>query len=96
MARAHPFIGSEGPGASLLTIGDLNLVTSSSDVRFALLGGRFVGEATLLKILCTTLHYGTIYCHDFYGSSFLENQKRWRNIRSIINGIDTIKCINYY
>ena len=49
MARAHPFIGSEGPGASLLTIGDLNLVTSSSDVRFALLGGRFVGEATLLR-----------------------------------------------
>ena len=49
MARAHPFIGSEGPGASLLTIGDLNLVTASSDVRYALLGGRFVGEATLLR-----------------------------------------------
>ena len=49
MARAHPFIGSEGPGASLLTIGDLNLVTTSSDVRYALLGGRVVGEATLLR-----------------------------------------------
>ena len=49
MARAHPFIGSEGPGASLLAIGDINLVHSGSDVRFALLGGRFVGEATLLR-----------------------------------------------
>ena len=26
MARAHPFIGHEGPGASLLAIGDINLV----------------------------------------------------------------------
>ena len=49
MARAHPFIGSEGPGASLLAIGDINLVHAGSDVRFALLGGRFVGEATLLR-----------------------------------------------
>jgi len=49
MARATPFLGSEGPGASLLAIGDINLVHSASDVRFALLGGRFVGEATLLR-----------------------------------------------
>ena len=49
MARAHPFIGHEGPGASLLAIGDINLVHAGSDIRFALLGGRFVGEATLLR-----------------------------------------------
>ena len=49
MARATPFLGHEGPGASLLAIGDINLVHSASDVRFALLGGRFVGEATLLR-----------------------------------------------
>ena len=49
MARATPFLGHEGPGASLLAIGDVNLVHSGSDVRFALLGGRFVGEATLLR-----------------------------------------------
>ena len=49
MARAHPFIGSEGPGTSLVAIGDINLVHAGSDVRFALLGGRFVGEATLLR-----------------------------------------------
>ena len=40
MARATPFLGHEGPGAALLAIGD---------VRFALVGGRFVGEATLLR-----------------------------------------------
>lgn len=49
MARAHPFIGHEGPGANLLAIGDINLVHAGSDIRFALLGGRFVGEATLLR-----------------------------------------------
>jgi quinol-cytochrome oxidoreductase complex cytochrome b subunit len=49
MARATPFFGHEGPGASLLAIGDINLITMSSDVRFALLGGRFVGEAALLR-----------------------------------------------
>ncbi|MCH8836680.1 MAG: cytochrome b N-terminal domain-containing protein [Candidatus Marinimicrobia bacterium] len=49
MARATPFLGHEGPGAALLAIGDINLVTMSSDVRFALLGGRFVGESALLR-----------------------------------------------
>jgi len=49
MARATPFMGHEGPGAALLAIGDINLVHMGSDVRFALLGGRFVGEATLLR-----------------------------------------------
>ena len=49
MARATPFLGNEGPGAALLAIGDINLIHVGSDVRFALLGGRFVGEATLLR-----------------------------------------------
>ncbi|MCH7497010.1 MAG: cytochrome b N-terminal domain-containing protein [Candidatus Marinimicrobia bacterium] len=49
MARATPFLGHEGPGAALLSIGDINLVTMSSDVRFGLLGGRFVGEGALLR-----------------------------------------------
>ena len=49
MARATPFLGHEGPGASLLAIGDINLVSMTSDIRFALLGGRFVGEGALLR-----------------------------------------------
>ncbi|MDP6578299.1 MAG: cytochrome b N-terminal domain-containing protein [Candidatus Marinimicrobia bacterium] len=49
MARATPFLGSEGPGAALLSLGDINFVHAASDVRFALLGGRFVGEAALLR-----------------------------------------------
>ena len=49
MARAAPFLGHEGPGAALLSLGDINFVHSASDVRFALLGGRFVGESTLLR-----------------------------------------------
>jgi len=49
MARATPFLGHEGPGASLLQVGDIALVHAGSDIRFALLGGRFVGEATLLR-----------------------------------------------
>ena len=47
MAKAHPFLGSAGPGASLLTVGGLDLITSASDARFGLLGARFVGEETL-------------------------------------------------
>jgi quinol-cytochrome oxidoreductase complex cytochrome b subunit len=49
MARATPFFGHEGPGASLLAIGDIQLVHAGDDARFALLGGRFVGAAALLR-----------------------------------------------
>jgi quinol-cytochrome oxidoreductase complex cytochrome b subunit len=49
MAQAAPFIGQEGPGASLLTIGDVPLVHAGSDVRFALLGGSSVGPGALLR-----------------------------------------------
>ena len=49
MARATPFVGHEGPGAALLKLGDISLVHAGSDVRFALLGGRFVGAGALLR-----------------------------------------------
>ena len=49
MARATPLLGHEGPGAALLALGDVPLVHSGSDARFALLGGRFVGEGALLR-----------------------------------------------
>ena len=49
MAGATPFLGTSGPGSSLLALGDVNFITSSSDARFALLGGRFVGEGALLR-----------------------------------------------
>ena len=47
MARAAPLLGHEGPGASLLTIDGIDLITSSSDARFGLLGARQVGEIAL-------------------------------------------------
>jgi hypothetical protein len=47
MARATPFLGHEGPGAQLRNLGGYDLITNASDARFILLGGRFVGEATL-------------------------------------------------
>jgi quinol-cytochrome oxidoreductase complex cytochrome b subunit len=49
MARATPFLGHEGPGASLLTLGGYKMVHAGSDVRFGLLGGRFVGPSALLR-----------------------------------------------
>jgi quinol-cytochrome oxidoreductase complex cytochrome b subunit len=49
MARATPLAGYEGPLTSLITVDDVKLVHSGDDARFALLGGRFVGEATLLR-----------------------------------------------
>src|SRR5678816_4065427 len=49
MARATPVAGHEGPLASMVAIGDISLVNNASDARFALLGGRFVGEGALLR-----------------------------------------------
>jgi quinol-cytochrome oxidoreductase complex cytochrome b subunit len=49
MARATPLLGSEGPGSQLLVLGDVKMVHAGSDARFALLGGRFVGEGALLR-----------------------------------------------
>jgi len=49
MARATPFLGHEGPGAAMLKLGDVSLVHAGSDIRFALLGGRFVGAGALLR-----------------------------------------------
>jgi quinol-cytochrome oxidoreductase complex cytochrome b subunit len=49
MAKATPFAGHGGPGAALAKIGDFVMVSDKNDVRFQLLGGRFVGEAALLR-----------------------------------------------
>jgi quinol-cytochrome oxidoreductase complex cytochrome b subunit len=49
MARATPFMGHEGPGASFMMLGNVPLVTAGSDVRFALIAGKTVGAATLLR-----------------------------------------------
>jgi quinol-cytochrome oxidoreductase complex cytochrome b subunit len=49
MARATPFLGHEGPGASLLAFGGLNFVHAGDDARFGLLAGRYVGEGALLR-----------------------------------------------
>jgi quinol-cytochrome oxidoreductase complex cytochrome b subunit len=49
MARATPFLGHEGPGAAMLKLGDISMVHSGDDIRFALIGGRFVGAGALLR-----------------------------------------------
>jgi quinol-cytochrome oxidoreductase complex cytochrome b subunit len=49
MAGATPFVGAAGPGSSFLALGDVNFIHTASDARFAMLGGRFVGEGALLR-----------------------------------------------
>ena len=49
MARATPLLGTEGPLTVALKLGDINLINSGNDARFALLGARSVGENTLLR-----------------------------------------------
>src|SRR2546425_8824380 len=49
MARATPLLGHEGPGASLIKVGDITVVHSASDVRFGLLAARFVGPPAILR-----------------------------------------------
>jgi len=49
MARATPFLGHEGPGASFLKLGDVPLIHGGDDARFGLLAGTFVGPNALLR-----------------------------------------------
>src|SRR5215813_13214119 len=49
MARATPMLGNEGPGAAFLKLGGQRLIHAGSDARFALIGGRTIGNATLIR-----------------------------------------------
>ena len=49
MAAATPFVGVEGPGAALLSIGNVGLVGRTSDARFLLLGDTSIGAGALLR-----------------------------------------------
>lgn len=49
MAAATPLLGREGPGAALVSIGDINLVTPQSDAKFGLLGESEVRGMALLR-----------------------------------------------
>ena len=58
MARATPLMGHEGPGASLITVGDIQVVHAASDVRFGLLASRFVGAPAILR-------FYVLHCVEF-------------------------------
>jgi cytochrome b6 len=47
MAGAAPLVGHEGPGHQALTAGGVDMITSGSDTRYAMLGARSVGEEAL-------------------------------------------------
>jgi quinol-cytochrome oxidoreductase complex cytochrome b subunit len=49
MARATPLVGHEGPWSQVLSVGGIDLITNVSDVRFGLLGERFIGAQALLR-----------------------------------------------
>src|SRR5881392_2485850 len=49
MARASPGAGNEGPMSGLIKLGDIRLIHAGDDARFALIGGRSIGAATLLR-----------------------------------------------
>lgn len=49
MARATPVAGYEGPGAAFVKINDINLIHVGSDARYGLIGGRILGEGTLIR-----------------------------------------------
>src|SRR6476659_8857972 len=49
MARATPLLGNEGPGAAFIKLGGQRLIHAGSDARFALIGGRTIGGATLIR-----------------------------------------------
>ena len=47
MVRAVPIFGHQGPAQQILTVGGIDMISSGSDARFALLGARAVSEETL-------------------------------------------------
>ncbi|HEY3324010.1 MAG TPA: cytochrome b N-terminal domain-containing protein [Planctomycetota bacterium] len=49
MAGATPLIGHEGPAATLLKTGEVQLIHARDDIRFLLLGGSSIGPAALLR-----------------------------------------------
>jgi quinol-cytochrome oxidoreductase complex cytochrome b subunit len=49
MARASPGAGTEGPMSALMKLGDVPLIHAGDDARFALIAGRSIGAATLLR-----------------------------------------------
>ena len=49
MAAATPLLGREGPGAALLSIGDISLIGRTSDAMFLLLGDTRIAEGALLR-----------------------------------------------
>jgi len=64
MARAVPIFGAEGPGQQILTVGGIDMITSASDSRFALLGARVVGEETLNRFYvlhCVAIPLVTVF-----------------------------------
>ena len=72
MAKATPFLGHGGPGAMLAQIGDFVLVSDKNDVRYQLLGGRFV-ESLLFSVLYPSLCLHSISCRRFNCCALLEN-----------------------
>ncbi len=73
MARATPFVGHEGPGFQLMALpGGIQLIHAGSDAKFQLLGGRFVGEAALLRFY--VLHCVAVPL----GAAFLMALHFWR------------------
>src|SRR5213596_165913 len=66
MARATPFAGHEGPGASLLKLGDVPLIHAGDDARFGLIGGRSIGAATLLRFVAIPLAAGFLMAIHFW------------------------------
>ena len=81
MARATPFLGHEGPGASLMALGDVQLVHAADDARFALLGGTFVGEGGAAAVLRAALRRPAARHRLPDGDSLLARPQGRRHLR---------------
>jgi len=84
MAGATPFAGAAGPGSNLLALGDVNFITSTSDARFAMLGGAFCGRIRFTAFLCFALFGSSLNYYDIYDYSFLAHSKRRGNFATVI------------
>ncbi len=84
MARAHPFLGYEGPGNQLLTIDGIDMITNASDARFvACSAARFVGEKTPTVFTCCTA-WRSRWPPRCCWRSLLARTQRRRNQRTLV------------
>ncbi len=88
MARATPFLGHEGPGASFLKVGDVSLIHSGSDCAIHPAGRALCQRRDAIAFLCIALRRDSAGRRRPHRRPLLAcAQGRWHQRAAVISGI---------